>query len=178
VKRTAYRIEGTVDQLPADLCLPDGVTVTEVEVDDPKRVEVTTDGGNTLEVAPWDGGEELVSFAYARATADVLLSLDSARQVRDCLNAILGDDSSSPAAPAADTASALGEDRPKRRVFMDRDDDLWWEVDPDVFVRARWLAYACVYRKDGEGERLAYITDTYGPLADVTAEHPEINEGA
>jgi hypothetical protein len=178
MKRTAYVIEGQSFDKP-DGILPAGFVIRIVEVDDPRAVRV--EGCNedkSLEVTP-SGDSVVLRLSVANGPmVAALFGRDSARQVRDCLNAILGDDASSPVAPTADTVPALDEDKPKRRVFRDRDDDLQWEVEPDVFVCASSLTLARRYRANGEGLSLESVTADYAPLTDVTSRHPEINEGA
>lgn len=92
MKRTAYQIEGQSFTEPKDL--PDGFTVKRVEVDDPKRIRVSSSNGTRDLVVQRHAGTNSVTFA--RMSGDVNLgtvavSQDSARKVRDCLNAILGD---------------------------------------------------------------------------------------
>jgi hypothetical protein len=178
VRRTAYRIEGqTFNPQVMSTPLPEGFTVTAVEVDDPKQVEVPTEYGNTLTVEPdcyEPESRRQVSFTLTRPGSNILLSLDSARRVRNCLNAILGEETV-PAEPdtASCTAGQCGRE-PKRRVFKDHEGDLWWELEEDRFYLGPTMRSA---REDRSPWSLARLKNAYPNLTDVTTAYPEVNRG-
>lgn len=112
MKRKAYTITGQSFTKPADL--PEGYTVEETEADDPRCCVVTSTmmSDVVLEVRPSANVENRVEFIRRtgpNSAAYVTVTYDSARQVRDCLTAILGDE-------------------PKKlRVYEDSDGDEWRE---------------------------------------------------
>jgi hypothetical protein len=164
VKRTVYKVEGVLDYQPDEL--PEGLSVTEIEVDDPKSVLVRAGGGQEIRVFENDYGQgPVVVFQFVGRIGDYL-SLDSAREVRDCLNAI------------------LGEGKPTRRVFAEeRELDgswRWWETAPDRWTYETSWAEA-LQGVESDDPLLVnvdwdkVILDAGSTLVDVTSEHPEVN---
>ncbi|GLY55344.1 hypothetical protein [Lentzea sp. NBRC 102530] len=131
MKRKAYTITGTSFTKPDNL--PDGFTVEETEAEDPRSVSVASicAGGVRLNVYR-PRRENTVRFERQVGAGDtrhcVTVTQDSARQVRDCLNAILGEQQ--------------GEGRKSRVLAYAHDlknDWRWFETSPGLFTYARSL---------------------------------------
>lgn len=153
MKRKAYTITGQSFTKPPDN-LPEGFTVEETEADDPKQVRIGSGVRDRLYVEA-RGTDTVISMhetgSYGK-TCQGVYTLDEVRQVRDCLNAILGDGGWTP------------------RVFRATDEPpaskwRWWETKPGLFTyeKSRAEAEADSARQD-RGEKPSCTNWTFDQI--------------